>query len=427
MLSRKILRNKVGGDKIKSRGEIMTNLLCIAFYVLLGYSFVQSKRNGTKFRHELTTNVKTLFLCIKKMLSKGLTKLKTFTQSSDPQEDFNQKNDIYRLTSRAKSTVSKVVQESLSASSTAIQFVKNNMDEASEEVKKSEQSQPIAPNSHKSAVMSAFADNLDQQIHQIIDYRFMRNIGWKYLESNPRYRLAHGYPVNVEICLYNRKTIKASVIMQNGVICDIIEHVPERKIISTPIYTEFVEVPVAAQTNEENTSIHENTVVVADENVLPKESASYDSAGSESITDMEKAKGLATNYLADVSTELNDIANEAVAKGENSFLFKPDVDGGDLVLSAFAQLLVEKLSFKDAEVVGEDIEVFISLDAQADDGNYDFEDLDEEEIKEETDILPSEVSYSASELTSDIEHIIAEDVPDTLLFPSEPTDMIDIE
>lgn len=239
--------------------------------------------------------------------------------------------------------------------------------------------------------MKRVADNLNHQINMMVNYNYPQNRGWKYLNDNWTYLISHGKPAEIEVNVYGNRFIKATVIINNGVVCAIEDS--SSKITKRSFHNEQV--------------VSESQAAPATENNVKKnEGETLESTTSETI-DAEKAKAIAVNYIADNYEDINNTANQAVAYGADSFILRPDCDGSKIVLEQIG-LELERRNFKNIKVNSDgSIEVGINLDAPSDNGNYDFE-QDEQDQSQEVD---------------DDDDLFDDKEDEEIIVPPEPSDL----
>lgn len=258
--------------------------------------------------------------------------------------------------------------------------------------------------------MAEDAMKMNHQIETMVDFHFSGSRGWRYITANQSYALTHGKPVEIGICLQNGQEVKATVIVKNSVVCDIVlnNSNTEARTEFTQAVSDFTQ-PAAAATSEEKKEEPEEP------EEPEKDVTSSEKEKIEDTLDEEKAIAIAANYLADEYGKLDNLANEALANGKTCFEFTPDVDGGEAVLEQISNLLVSKLGYEQSTIKDGKMLVVINLDTPTDDGNYDFEKKDEPKSS----VPETAVMDCITEDEEKSDGIL----DDGLLIPSEPDDI----
>ena len=218
------------------------------------------------------------------------------------------------------------------------------------------------------ARMSALATAKNHQVQQMINYRYPANHGWKYAVDNWTYLLTHDLPVKVEIMVTSSQHIDATVVTKGGVVCDVVS----RHSAS----------PSPAPVPASSTSTKEVKTSPAEK---PESTSTQPSEA-----DIKKAASVALNYVIDNSELLNKMASDAVSEGKKTFLVS-DLPGDKLTLRKIIKEL-EKINFINCKMVGEGtVEVGVNLNAPADDGNFDFERSENEDVSFVSDVAEENV------------------------------------
>lgn len=228
------------------------------------------------------------------------------------------------------------------------------------------------------ARMSALATAKNYQVQQMINYRYPANHGWKYAVDNWIYLLTHDLPVKVEIMVTSSQHIDATVVTKGGVVCDVVS----RHSAS----------PSPAPVPASSTSTKEPKEVKTSPAEKPEKSkpASSPTSTQPSEADIKKAASVALNYVIDNTELLNKTANDAVSEGKKTFLVS-DLPGDKLTWEKIIEEL-EKINFINCKMVGEGtVEVGVNLNAPADDGNFDFERSENEDVSFVSDVAEENV------------------------------------
>lgn len=280
--------------------------------------------------------------------------------------------------------------------------------------------------------MYADATRLNTHVEAMVAYRYIGNHGWEYETPNYMYCLTHRHPVIIRIRTYNHLVIKANVIVSGMTVVDIVEinlgrtsadaqslnhGVPDLEPVTVSNTSSDI-----GQEKPQSSGEDTRKPKGPEQNTQTGEHISDESGVYEIVEDREIANLIADNYLVDHSIRLDAMANEAVARGNDNFLYSPDEDleSGEMVLKALAALLVEKLNYKDAKIEEDKIRIYINLDSpimgSEDSGGILEGDLEKRNFSQEV-IPDSNEPDSFDEDSSGVPGI-----PEDLI-PEEPSDL----
>ena len=208
-----------------------------------------------------------------------------------------------------------------------------------------------------------FNRRLNIRIHAIYDGNMK---GWSYNVTNPSYLVMHDKPLEIVVYLNSGLKITAKVCVKDGEILEIVE-------LNSPFEKNVTSQPQKVAVSQTDSEVEsDETVTVESTNTEVPE-----------MTDVE-AYNLAKSHVSDVALTLNSRANDAIADKKEAFIWIPEIQTNSLILSKMAKILIDEFHFKNV-IIDDDnkLIVFVNLDTPADDGNFDFDESQKEEIHNE--------------------------------------------